>query len=1008
MLHKLFETQVEKTPDSTALVFQRSRLTYRELNAKANQLAYQLHALDIAPEARIGIYCDRSLEMVIGLLAVLKAGCAYVPLDPSYPKERLAFMLSDSQVAVLLTQESLVATFSEHQARFICLDMDWQLIDEEHKMNLNSDVRPDHLAYVIYTSGSTGQPKGVMMNHQGICNGILWLQETYPLTADDRILQKTPISFDISTWEIFWPLVCGACIVMAKPGGHHDSQYLLELISQEKITVMHIVPSMLQVFLEEFNLNSARLGVSNSLRHIFSAGEMLPFALRSRFFECMPNSQLHDIYGATETFAVTYWDCQQQEETRNFSIGYPITNLPIHILDEQMQPVPPGEVGELYVGGGFLARGYLNRPEITAERFVLNSIDPAVSKYLYKTGDLARYCPDGAIEHLGRADQQVKISGFRVELGEIEGELEKHGSIKRAVVIPRNDVSDNLRLFAYCVLKTTKEANAAVIPELRKFLQRSLPHYMIPSGFIFLDKLPITPNGKVDRKALPKPDQTRPHLEQEFLAPRNSLESQLADIWGQLLGFHPVGVNDNFFEIGGSSLLAIRSLTHIRQKFQIDFPIDVFLERPTIANIAHNIELFSNSEVPEEQGLTVRELIAEVSLDLAIQPSIGSGYSVSSPNTIFLTGVTGFLGAFLLCELLEQTHATVYCLVRGCETPVQARQKIQLHLERYLLEYERFSSRIVPVIGDLSKPLLGLNEQNFGQLAEEIDVVYHTAAALNSAYPYAALRAVNVGGTKELLKLASRTRLKPFHFISSPAVFESSGYLKQPLIQENADLNACEVVYGGYSQSKWVGEQLVRAAHLQGLQICVYRPGMISGHSQTGVSDTEQILARLIKSFIQQGIAPDLDIAIDMTPVSYVSQAVVYLSRQQELQGRIFNLINPRSLHLRDLIKVINSLGHPLEQIQYSEWETRMNNNVLNASENVLSDLLPILTTKIPRTQITSLESSFSIISRLDCEGTVKELAEASISCPPVDAQLLHAYISYFERNHEQPILSQS
>lgn len=1006
-LPRLFEAQVERTPEATALVFENHRLTYRELNAKANQLAYHLRALGVEPEKLVGICGERSIEMLIGFLGILKAGGAYVPLDPSYPQERLAFMLSDSQVSVLLTQEKLVARLPEHQALVVCLDTDWKKIVAGDASNLDSGVQPDNLAYTIYTSGSTGKPKGVMMNHQGVCNGLLWLQKTYQLTERDRILQKTPFSFDISTWELFWPLMIGACVVLAKPGGHQDTMYLVKLIAQEQITIVHMVPSMLQIFLDELDLETSSPEDCSSLRQIFSAGEALPFALKEHFFERVRDCQLHDIYGSAETFAVTYWDCQSEREPQSFSIGCPIANLPIYILDEQMQPVPVGETGELYVGESFLARGYLNQPKLTAERFIPNPFEKSKLNRLYKTGDLARYLPDGNIEHLGRIDHQVKIRDFRIELGEIERELSKHPVVKQAVVIAREDIASDKRLVAYYVLYPSEDSKGVIVPELRKFLQERLPEYMIPSAFVVLDDLPLNPNGKVDRQSLPAPNLTRPILEQEFVASRTPVETKLADILSQTLNIHPVGVRDNFFEIGGNSLLAIRLLAQVRHAFGVDLPIDCLLEKPTVADMAQALETFRNSEeVAGIQGMTVEKLLSEACLDSTIQVSTSSVNPITEPNAIFLTGGTGFLGAFLLYELLRQTQANIYCLVRDCKTFVEGKQKIQTNLKRYLLEHECFNSRIIPVIGNLSQPHLGLDEQHFEQLAEKIDVIYHTATFLNSAYPYTALRAVNVQGTQEILKLASKIKPKPVHFVSSPAVFESAGYLNKPSIKEEDNLDDCEVVYGGYGQSKWVGEKLLKTAHLRGIPVYIYRPGMISGHSQTGASDTNQILARLIKGFIQQGIAPNIDVIIDMTPVDYVSQAIVHLSKQKESQGKSFNLVNSLPLHLRELVKVICSLGYPIEQTEYVQWESKMSDVISNSPENALSDILPILTAKIPRTQLTSLESSFNIISRLDCENTIKGLAETSITCPPVDSKLLRTYLSYFEQGSPTRISS--
>ncbi|MEY2832873.1 MAG: hypothetical protein RLZZ574_2132, partial [Cyanobacteriota bacterium] len=405
-IHQLFEEQVGKTPDAVAVVFEKQELTYRQLNERANQLAHYLQTLGVKPEVLVGICVERSLEMVVGLLGILKAGGAYVPLDPSYPAERLSYMLSDAGVKVLLTQDNLLSVLPSHVAQLVCLDTNWGIIEPHSQANLMTDISADNLAYIIYTSGSTGQPKGVMNTHQGIRNRLQWMQAAYQLTNRDRVLQKTPFSFDVSVWEFFWPLLTGARIVLAKPEGHKDSHYLINLIAQAQITTLHFVPSMLQVFLQEQNLAAC-----HCVQRVFCSGEALPVELMERFFEHF-NCEFHNLYGPTEAaIDVTFWQCQPQADLQSVPIGRPIANTQIYILDSQMQPVPIGVAGELHIGGDGLARGYLNRPELTEAKFVPNPFSPDKSARLYKTGDLARYLPDGNIEFLGRIDHQVKIRG---------------------------------------------------------------------------------------------------------------------------------------------------------------------------------------------------------------------------------------------------------------------------------------------------------------------------------------------------------------------------------------------------------------------------------------------------------------------------------------------------------------------------------------------------------------------------------------------------------------------
>jgi pristinamycin I synthase-3/4 len=445
-VHHLVEAQATRTPTAVAVEFEGESLTYRELNERANQLAHHLRTLAIGPEVLVGIATERSLEMVVGLLGILKAGGAYVPLDPGYPRERLAYMLADSGVAVLLTQQRLVAQLPEHQAKVVCLDDHWAEIARQPQENLASETGPDNLAYVIYTSGSTGKPKGAMNHHRGVCNRLLWMQEEYRLNESDRVLQKTPFSFDVSVWEFFWPLITGARLVVARPDGHKDPAYLVDLIDSAGITTLHFVPPMLQVFLESVGPEHCR-----KLRRVICSGEALPYDLQERFFSRL-DAELHNLYGPTEAAVdVTYWACRRGSSSRTVPIGRPVANTRIYILDDHRQPVPMGVGGELYIGGVQVGRGYLGRPELTAERFIRDPFSADPGARLYRTGDLSRWLPDGTIEYLGRIDHQVKIRGFRIELGEIEATLARHPEVREAVVIDREDVPGDRRLVAYVV-----------------------------------------------------------------------------------------------------------------------------------------------------------------------------------------------------------------------------------------------------------------------------------------------------------------------------------------------------------------------------------------------------------------------------------------------------------------------------------------------------------------------------------------------------------------------------
>jgi arthrofactin-type cyclic lipopeptide synthetase C len=610
-IHGLFEAQVVRSSQAPAVVADEQQLTYAELNARANQLARHLRELGVGPDARVALCVERGLDMVIGLLAILKAGGGYVPLDPAYPLERLAYMLEDSAPLAVLVQGATRSLLGEVAVPVIDLDQSqWQSLPAD---NLSVDeLTPQHTAYVIYTSGSTGQPKGVINEHSGVVNRLLWMQDAYQLTASDTVLQKTPFSFDVSVWEFFWPLMTGARLVMARPEGHKDPLYLSDIIEREHITTLHFVPSMLDVFLA--HADTARCG---SLRQVMCSGEALPGSVVRRFKQQLPGSQLHNLYGPTEAAVdVTAWNCAGPLENTpdNTPIGKPIANTRMYILDAQQQPVPHGVVGELYIGGVQVARGYLNRPELNAERFLT---DPFQSNgRMYRTGDVARYLPDGNIEYLGRNDDQVKIRGLRIELGEIQARLTQIDGVQEAAVLAREDVPGDKRLVAYYTGAPLE------IEKLRGHLLENLPDYMVPAVFVHLEALPLSPNGKLDRKALPAPDLAA-QTAREYEAPIGEVETALAQLWAELLKVERVGRHDHFFELGGHSLLAVNLVARMRRA-SLSADIRVLFNQPTLAALAAAVggepeaEVAANLITADCTRITP-ELLPLVTLD---QPSI--------------------------------------------------------------------------------------------------------------------------------------------------------------------------------------------------------------------------------------------------------------------------------------------------------------------------------------------------------------------------------------------------
>ncbi|MEU2245155.1 amino acid adenylation domain-containing protein [Streptomyces sp. NPDC018338] len=605
-LTSLLEEQALRTPGRTAVRCGDEELTHAELHRRANRLAHRLRALGVGPDVVVGVHMERSVDLMTALLAVLKAGGAYLPLDPGYPAERLEFMLADARVPVLLTGPGTdAAPLAGEGVEVLTVDAATAAGLPDHAPE--PVAGPDHLAYVIYTSGSTGRPKGVQVPHRGIVNRLLWMQDAYRLDGSDTVLQKTPISFDVSVWELFWPLLTGARQVLARPGGHRDPEYLARLVQDERITVCHFVPPMLDTF-----LSAAPAGRCTSLRLVVCSGEALPADLARRLHRTLPDTALENLYGPTEASVdVTRWSSRPDWERPTVPIGSPIANTRVYVLDRLMAPAPIGVPGELFLGGVQLARAYGDRPGLTADRFVPDPFG-APGTRLYRTGDLARWRPDGTVEYLGRIDHQVKVRGFRIELGEIEAALAEQPGVGRAVVVVREDEPGDRRIVAYLTpdgagsapdaaatapgrapdatapmpdrtLDAPAHAHAPDRTALRAGLARLLPEHMVPSAFVALDRLPLSPNGKVDRKALPAPE--RPAAGTDWIAPRDATERTLAELWQQVLRLDRIGATDNFFEIGGDSMHAVRVVGLARER-GLDIPLTELFAHQTVEAVA--------------------------------------------------------------------------------------------------------------------------------------------------------------------------------------------------------------------------------------------------------------------------------------------------------------------------------------------------------------------------------------------------------------------------------------
>ncbi|MBW4515829.1 MAG: amino acid adenylation domain-containing protein [Timaviella obliquedivisa GSE-PSE-MK23-08B] len=1426
-VHQLFEAQAERTPHAIAVQYAEQQLTYQALNQQANQLAHHLQAIGVKPDTLVGLCLTRSLDLVVGLLGILKAGRAYVPLDPAYPQARIAFMLEDSQVAVLVTERSLLKTLPPTAAQIVCLDDNCDRATNESSNDRSSDncsfdnpisqITAEHLAYTIYTSGSTGKPKGVQISHRALTNLLHSMGQEPGLTAQDILLSVTTICFDIAALEIYLPLVVGACVVIASREATMDARQLADLIEQSGTTVMQATPATWRLLL-------AAGWQGNSRLKILCGGEALPRELADQLL--VRSQSLWNMYGPTET---TIWSAvhQVQPGDKPVPLGRAIANTQLYLLNPHhpetgaIEPVPIGVPGEICIGGLGLARGYLNRDELTQERFIpnpLRSFLPPSSlrnlESVYKTGDLARYLPDGSIEYMGRVDHQVKIRGFRIELGDIESTICQHSAVRETVVLAREDTPGDSRLVAYVVMRspdtqslpyqqqtqqwqkiwdaaysqsfsgqdatfnisgwnnsytrsltaaeemqewvdhtvtrilslhpqrvleigcgtglllfriaphcehylgidpsetaikhirehlilneqwfhvqldnraadtldhlkinafdtviinsvvqyfpsieylvkvleqTLKQLNpggsifigdvrslpllqafhtsiqlyqaaddlaiadlqerirervahesellidptfftdlkqrlpaidrveiqlkrghchneltrfrydvilhigtqststpspnilshehilpdwqwqpdftvsaihqlletkqpscfrlshipnsrlsteiAALqqlkdnsqldtvgmlrqalqnlpiaagidpedwwqleqnspyrvsitwaanqndgsydvefqntefqrscsdralevqppsaeslqpnlqswqhyantpfqgthhfIPELQTLVRAALPDYMMPSAFVVLDALPLTPNGKVDRQALPAPSRER-SVSHTFIAPRTPIEKQLNEIWAEILGIAQVGIEDNFFELGGHSLLIAQMVAQVQSAFNVELSLFNVFNTPTIQSLATVIGDRQSGHAAN-QAHAALDLRAEAVLDPTIFPKGTLEKPAHPPANVLLTGATGFLGAFLLHELLEQTQATVHCLVRAATIEAGA-QRLQRNLASYSLWQPDQASRIIPVLGDLSLPLLGLSAEQFRALAATLDSIYHSGGFVNFIYPYSALKAVNVLSSEEILRLAAQVKVKPVHFVSTLGVFSPIAYQNGQIIRQEQP-EPSEGLYG-YTQSKWVAEKLLAIAQTRGIPSTVYRPAWIEGHSQTGICNSSDFFRSLIKGCIQMGIAPNWRMPVDLTPIDYISQAIVHLSLQNTASEKAFNFSNPHTISWHQLVNWMNKFGYSIQEIPYEQWIAEIKEHIQHQPENALHPFSTFLFEKVTGQQMTIPEIYFQTHSiQFDCQPLVDELASLSAPYPAIDDILLTTYFQQF------------
>jgi len=971
-VHQLFEEQAARTPDNTALVFNGSQLTYRQLNERSNQLARLLRQAGIKPGCVAGILTHRSLDMIIGIMAILKAGGCYLPIDPDYPPERMEYMLEDSKADVLLTNKVLASDI-KYSGKVI--DLKDECISSMDSGNLENANTPGDLAYVMYTSGSTGKPKAVMIEHGALANYIDAIEQWMDYTPGRTVLSVTTMAFDIFVYEIFPSLAKGLRIVLANEQQQKIPEDLSELIIREGVEKILTTPSRMQFLV--FGQSDHKC--FDVLKEIALGGEPFPQRLLEGLKK-LTKAKILNLYGPTE--ATVYSTIKDLTDTDVITIGRPLSNYKVYIVDRFSNLAPIGVQGEICIGGDSIGRGYLHKPDLTAEKFVPNPFEPG--SMMYRTGDLGRWNQDGEIEFAGRMDYQVKIRGYRIELGEIENQLLNNSLIKEAVVVDREDDTGKKYLCAYYV-----SDSAVSYSELRDMLARKLPAYMIPASFTRLDKIPLTPNGKTDRRALPEPVIISTE-EREYSGPRNETDERLIAIWSKVMKLNDIGIDDNFFEIGGDSLTILEiQIEMLKYKWSLN--TQEFYKYNTIRGLSDRIAGIGVSE----QATAVEEIAATSFVVNNNEPVIAHHGGFRYKN-VLLTGATGFLGIHILKELLSSTDANVCCIVRG-QTDNNAGERLIRLIEFYFPDdYRRLDfSRLSIYRGDVSKDMFGLNEKVYRSIGEKADLVIHTAAIVKYYGDYEDFRKTNVVGTRNAAAFCMEFG-KPLAHISTLGV--SGNYL---VAQEYPQLKFTENdFYVGqrfmdnvYIRSKYEAESLIYQRMQDGLAACVFRIGNLTGRYSDGhfqQNADENAFYNILRSLIKLGAINNdvLERGIEFTPVDCCSKAILTLLNVKNFPRRVYHVFNHNLITMKRMLEIFETFDIHINAMENHEFSRFIDKMVQDDYKN---KYLVGIVNDLGRNR--SLD--FSTLINIDSEITNEALKQLGFVWPEVNEAYIGRIVRY-------------
>lgn len=984
-VHEMFAEQAARRPGATALVSEGASVSYQQLDESANRLAHYLRETGVGPEALVGVFLDRSTDLIRCLLAILKAGGGYLPLAPSLPAARLAQMCAEAGPMAILTRRADMPTIPYRNARLLRVDELGTELADQPATAPHLSLHPDNLAYAICTSGSTGQPKAVAVNHNSLACLIREVSRKYRMSARDRVLQMAALGFDTSLEQIMVALTGGAALTLP-PADTVAPTDLLRYLATERVTVIDLTPAYWHQLLAITEPDDKRL---RTVRLMITGGDLADSADCATALRAAPRARLLNAYGLTETTITSTVYEVSAGHTGAVPVGKPLPHVQVLILDEHLDVVPDGQAGEIFIGGCSVARGYLGRPGLTAELFLPNRHSAVPGARMYRTGDVGRWRAGGNLEVFGRADRQLKVRGFRVEPVEIERALTGHPAIGEVAVIARESGPGGKQLTAYYT--TVGPSDTVSDAGLRHYLADRVPDFMIPDVFMAVGEIPRTGNGEVDRRALPEPTVVAAGRAGEQFTP---LQAGMSHLWSTMLGAGPVGLDDEFFRLGGNSLLAAEMLARVRVMFGIG-PAYVrpltrcLLRDPTLRGFAEATQEARAGRLATEGTGPRIDFTREASLDHLVRLDEGPPPDWRRPQNILLTGSTGFFGVYLLRELLAETTARVHCLVRAPDG-AHAFRRIAQAASRHSVGHLDMD-RVVPVAGDLAAPRLGLSPTVFSELARTIDVIHHDGAIVNFIYPYEELCAANVSGTRELIRLASLFRGIPVHYVSTTAVLAGFGAMGVRQVTEDTPLAYADHLGVGYIETKFVAEELLRNAGRAGLPVAIYRPlDIVGGYRVGGAWNTAAEMCAMVRFITDTGMAPDIDLPLDFVPADVCAAAIRHISTHTAADGPTYHLASPRYALLGTLVDRLRAHGFTVKEVPYGEWIDELLRYAAEHPAHPMTPFVPLFVDRCPETELTVaqmyLEHVFPSYTRTHTE---QALDGSGITFPPVDGELL-------------------